>query len=118
MQERSDITPAQVAQFGDVLRTRLGELSHRINALEAERRAPVDDDLAEQAVEREADEAADALESAALRESAAIEAAMRRIEDGTYGRCVSCGGAIGLQRLELVPAAALCIGCAGGILDS
>lgn len=118
MQKRSHITPAQAAHFGDVLRTRLGELSRRVDALETERRVLVDDDLEEQAVEREADEAADGLERAALDESAAIEAAMRRIEDGTYGLCVSCGGSIGLERLQLVPAAAQCIACAGGILDS
>jgi RNA polymerase-binding transcription factor DksA len=118
MPGKSDVTPAQAVQFGEVLRTRLGELSHRVDVLETERRQPVDDDLAEQALEREADETADALEYAALEESAAIEAALRRIEDGTYGRCVSCGGSIGLQRLQFVPAAALCITCAGGILDS
>lgn len=38
-------------------------------------------------------------------------AALRRIEDGTYGRCLSCGGAIPEGRLELRPWAATCARC-------
>ena len=117
MHEQSELSPAHAAQFGDVLRTRLGELSRRVRRLETERRMPVDDDLQEQAIERETDEAADALERIAIGEIDAIEAALKRIVDGSYGRCVSCGGAIGLQRLQLVPAATQCMVCAGGILD-
>lgn len=40
-----------------------------------------------------------------------IDSALRRIDDGTYGTCVSCGRAIPLQRLEAYPAASLCIDC-------
>ena len=38
-----------------------------------------------------------------------IEAALTRIADGTYGTCVSCGRAIGEERLDAVPYATLCI---------
>jgi RNA polymerase-binding protein DksA len=40
-----------------------------------------------------------------------IDAALERIEDSTYGTCVSCGQEIPLQRLEAYPAASLCIDC-------
>ncbi|HET9116199.1 MAG TPA: TraR/DksA C4-type zinc finger protein [Gaiellaceae bacterium] len=40
-----------------------------------------------------------------------IDSALRRIDDGTYGTCVSCGREIPLQRLEAYPAASLCIDC-------
>jgi DnaK suppressor protein len=40
---------------------------------------------------------------------AAIDAALGRIEDGTYGTCVRCGRPIGEERLEAKPYAALCI---------
>jgi RNA polymerase-binding protein DksA len=40
-----------------------------------------------------------------------IDSALKRIEDGTYGTCVSCGQEIPLQRLEAYPAASLCIDC-------
>jgi len=33
----------------------------------------------------------------------AIDAALRRIEDGTYGKCVDCGRPIEPARLEAVP---------------
>jgi len=38
-----------------------------------------------------------------------IEDALRRIEDGTYGRCVVDGGPIEPKRLDAVPWAAYCI---------
>ena len=41
----------------------------------------------------------------------AIDEALNRIHDGTFGRCVECGGAIGAARLEADPAAGLCIEC-------
>jgi len=40
-----------------------------------------------------------------------IDAALRRIEEGTYGTCVRCGRAIAPERLEASPWASLCIGC-------
>ena len=38
-----------------------------------------------------------------------IEAALARIDDGTYGLCVRCGQPIAAERLEAVPYATLCI---------
>lgn len=40
-----------------------------------------------------------------------IEEAMRRIVDGRYGVCESCGGAIGVDRLKARPVTTLCIEC-------
>ena len=40
-----------------------------------------------------------------------IDAALKRIEDGTYGTCVNCSGEIPLARLEAYPWASLCIDC-------
>ncbi len=42
------------------------------------------------------------------------EAALQRIDKGTYGRCESCGGAIGRQRLLALPATRYCIACSAG----
>jgi RNA polymerase-binding protein DksA len=39
----------------------------------------------------------------------AIDAALQRIDDGTYGTCVKCGMPIGEERLEARPWATLCI---------
>jgi RNA polymerase-binding transcription factor DksA len=41
-----------------------------------------------------------------------IEAALERIEDGTYGRCETCGVKLPEPRLEAIPYAALCVQCA------
>jgi DnaK suppressor protein len=40
-----------------------------------------------------------------------IDAALKRIEDGTYGTCTNCGERIPEERLEALPWATLCIDC-------
>ena len=40
-----------------------------------------------------------------------IDAALRRIESGEYGKCENCDKAINPERLEAVPHARLCIKC-------
>lgn len=40
-----------------------------------------------------------------------VEEALKRMEEGTYGSCVSCGEEIGSRRLEAVPWARYCIKC-------
>jgi RNA polymerase-binding protein DksA len=40
-----------------------------------------------------------------------IDAALKRIDDGSYGTCTSCGNEIPPERLEARPWATLCIGC-------
>jgi DnaK suppressor protein len=41
-----------------------------------------------------------------------IEAAIRRIENGCYGECETCGVKIPKSRLEAIPYAAQCVRCA------
>lgn len=41
----------------------------------------------------------------------AIDAALRRIDDGSYGACSSCGQFIGAERLEALPWTMRCIDC-------
>ena len=41
-----------------------------------------------------------------------IEAAIGRIEDGSYGRCEECGEEISRSRLDAIPYAAGCVRCA------
>lgn len=43
---------------------------------------------------------------------AAIDAALSRLVDGTYGVCEVCGSSIPDERLEARPAARTCVGCA------
>jgi DnaK suppressor protein len=41
----------------------------------------------------------------------AIDEALKRVKDGTYGRCLQCGKAISKKRLGAVPHTELCIDC-------
>ncbi len=41
-----------------------------------------------------------------------IDTALARIADGSYGTCAGCGDAIPATRLEALPAASRCVGCA------
>ncbi|MFE2261305.1 TraR/DksA family transcriptional regulator [Streptomyces griseosporeus] len=40
-----------------------------------------------------------------------IEAAFARIEDGTYGTCLSCAKPIPAERLEILPYTRHCVAC-------
>ena len=40
-----------------------------------------------------------------------IQQALRKIEEGVYGECESCGEEISLKRIEARPMAELCIDC-------
>jgi RNA polymerase-binding protein DksA len=63
------------------------------------------------AVERERDLALSAQARAAVED---IDAALERIEDGTYGVCAQCGKNIPKERLRALPQAALCVQCKSG----
>src|SRR3954452_13215298 len=43
---------------------------------------------------------------------AQYDAALRRIEEGRYGKCTTCQGDIAEERLEALPYVELCIECA------
>lgn len=43
---------------------------------------------------------------------AEIDAAERRLDDGRYGTCTTCGREIAPERLHALPATPTCIGCA------
>ena len=53
----------------------------------------------------------------ARRELAEVEAALQRIEQGSYGTCLACGGPMGLQRIRAIPEARYCVGCSGQRTD-
>jgi DnaK suppressor protein len=65
-------------------------------------------DTATETVDREIGHTLEASDGRLL---AAIDAALARIEVGTYGICVNCGARIPPERLEAMPWATLCIDC-------
>lgn len=46
----------------------------------------------------------------------AAEAALGRLDDGTYGTCVACGRRVAEARLEALPTTDRCVDCAAGHL--
>jgi DnaK suppressor protein len=54
-------------------------------------------------------EMASSLEENSARVLTEIDAALQRIDEGGYGLCVHCGKPIGVERLEALPWATLCI---------
>jgi RNA polymerase-binding protein DksA len=72
---------------------------------------PIDNHLAETAtatLDREIDYT---LEENSEHVLAAIDVALERIEDGTFGKCVTCGREIAEDRLAAIPWATQCIDC-------
>lgn len=52
-----------------------------------------------------------ALLASARARLAALDAAGERLVDGTFGRCQTCGGPIGTDRLAALPDATRCLDC-------
>lgn len=69
----------------------------------------VDNHLAETASVTLDREMGYSLEENETRLLGAIEAALQRIDSGTYGRCERCGNEIEPERLEAIPWATLCL---------
>jgi len=91
---------------------RLAELDARIHDVDDELGEPKSADLNEQAIDIEDDEVLEGLGAAAQKEISLLKLALKRIKDGSYGTCANCGQPISGARLEAVPYAPLCKGCA------
>ena len=92
------------------------ELDRTISILQGERPAPLagegypQDSADAGSTWSEADRTEAVLHSARSQRDEVL-AALARIEDNIYGRCVDCGGDIPEGRLEARPDAARCVGC-------
>ena len=69
------------------------------------------EDLKDRATQSAADRVHDAEELRDLGELAQVEAALARIEAGSFGDCVDCGEPIAASRLAVMPAAECCAAC-------
>ena len=106
-------------EFKERLLEERRRLQHAVENLQHEHRGSLEDetqelsmadnhpgDVATETFDRELD---DGLEEGAVRRLGQIDAALRRIEEGSYGTCAVCGRPIGEERLRAVPWATLCI---------
>ena len=72
---------------------------------------PLPRDFADAAIVLENDEILAALENSAVSELRHIDAALERIDAGTFALCESCGREISADRLRAVPHATRCRDC-------
>jgi len=94
------------------LEASLAELEARLSNIVRDLSEPPNPDWDDLAIEAEDDESLEQQGELVEREIASVRRALARIEDGSYGTCVRCGGEIAPARLEARPEAALCIDCA------
>lgn len=95
-----------------ILKTRRAELLGELHQIEDALDDARPKDWEDAAVERQGDEVLEAMGSHDLAELRMIDAALMRIEDGSYGICVKCGTPISDARLATLPATPFCKSCA------
>ena len=91
---------------------RINELTAHMQKLSDDLDQPLPADLEDQAIDLEDDEVLSGLGRANLQEVRLLNAALKRIADGSYGICMKCGDDISAARLDAVPYAVLCRTCA------
>lgn len=105
-QELQAMRTALLAQMAQMAQQRGGVVSRAEAA--ADHFGHAEDSHAQVATERELEFAIGEREAVELN---AIDAALRRIEAGTYGDCIDCGTHITAARLQATPEAPRCIHC-------
>ena len=104
----ADDVRAQLEEYQASIVARREKLARHVH----HRDEPLPQDFAEQAVELENSETMVALEDELREQEREVERALARLENETYGVCTECGDDIAKERLEALPAAALCFDCA------
>jgi RNA polymerase-binding transcription factor DksA len=94
------------------LQARLDDLTQRLASIETELDTHDSKDWEELASERESDEVLEGMGNSGKQEIRMIEAALKRIEAGEYGFCVTCGAKIEQARLDVLPYTPFCSKCA------
>ena len=95
-----------------LLEARRAELTREMQDIENQLDDEPPKDWEDRATERQGDEVLEALGTQDSTELRQIDAALSRIDAGTYGDCAKCGDAIALQRLDALPATPFCSNCA------
>lgn len=106
--ERSDELRSMLEARRQHLTDQLREQMRGVRAAAEDRGGPNAEDLSEEDTQSEIDLALMQMASETLR---AIEAALRRLEQGKYGNCTACGSPIPEGRLRAMPFAVRCKEC-------
>lgn len=102
-----------VSKYEERLRKRLAYLNGRLDNIEDRLDDQPNPDWDENAAEHEEDEVLEDLGKIGLDEIRGINAALARIQAGTYGKCVKCGEEISADRLDIIPQTPFCKDCMG-----
>src|SRR5215471_10963119 len=94
------------------LQSKLEQLQRRVGKIERDLRQTPEADSEERALGRENDEVLERLDESGREELQLLQAAIARIDAGTYGVCTKCSEQIAPQRLTALPYTLMCIGCA------
>lgn len=98
--------------FVTMLHERKAWLEKSLDQIEETLDTPPPKDFEDRATEREGDEVLESLGAVELAELKQINAALERVNAGTFGVCVKCGEDISEERLKVIPHAARCRNCA------
>ena len=90
-------------EIAKALKARLSELRTHLAKVDRSLRKLLPADSEDQAIELENQEALEVIEKTETREIHQIEAALKRISEGTYGTCAKCGEPIDPRRLKALP---------------
>ena len=110
-------TQTHLTTLRDLMTYRLLELRAEVHAAEQAQRGPMVADADEvpdrkdEATQQQFSDLGSAQEQRDVDEMAQVEAALHRLDSGTYGDCADCGEPISLQRLLMQPAAQRCAPC-------
>ena len=101
------MSAAEIEKYRELLVHERDRLTISVERLHDDNSTSVEDELGASATyERELDAG---FEESAQHTLDEIEAALQRIDGGSYGACEACGKPIGAERLAAIPWARLCI---------
>ena len=110
-------TQTHLKSLRDMLNYRLVELRAEVHAAQQARQesgeAGTHDvaDRKDEAAQQQLESLGDVQEQRDIDELTEVEAALKRLDAGTFGNCADCGDPIPLRRLRVQPAAQRCAGC-------
>ena len=113
MSHNGSIDRYVLQQFRASLREQRIELQHTIDRVEQELRDAMDTtaDHLDVSTRNAIKESLAARNTQNRRRLQILELALERIQNGSFGTCTACGGAIGMKRLQAIPSAIRCIAC-------
>lgn len=110
MTPEADLSSESAESFRAQLADEAGQITAQLRDLERDESSLAYDDNFADSGQVAAEQGENAVLAVQLREQLDdIEAALGRLDEGTYGFCEVCGAPIGEARLEVMPATRFCI---------